>query len=118
VAFGRDENGKLRVAKGFIAVGQFAIGLVTFAQFGIGILFGFGQFLLGLAVVAQFAAGLLVGIGQFATGVITVGQVVAGIYGYCQAGWAKYLWSYNRVDMEAVALYSTIAMRLQEWLGM
>jgi hypothetical protein len=118
VAFGRDGQGKIRVAKGFIAVGQFAIGLVTVAQFGIGILFGFGQFMLGLTVVAQFAAALLVGIGQLASGVVTVGQVVVGIYGLCQTGWVKYMWSYTRVDMEAVALYCTIAMRVQEWLGL
>lgn len=118
VAFGRDARGKRRVAKGFIAVGQFAVGLVTIAQFGIGVLFGFGQFILGLTVVAQFAAALVIGIGQFASGIVTVGQLVVGIYGLCQAGWAKYMWSYNRVDMEAVALYCTIAGRVQAWLGL
>ena len=34
VAFGRDKNGKLRVAKGIVAIGQFGVGAVTVAQFG------------------------------------------------------------------------------------
>lgn len=78
VAFGRDKNGKLRVAKGVIAIGQFGIGAVTFAQFGIGLVFGIGQFMLaplalgqfalGLAAAGQFGIGLVAGAGQFATG--------------------------------------------------
>jgi len=117
VAFGRDAQGRLRVAKGIIAVGQFAVGLITLAQFGIGILFGFGQFLVGLTVIAQFAGGLLLGIGQFATGFMVVGQVVVGIYAICQVGWAKYMWGPDRTDMEAVAMFSTILLRIRQILG-
>lgn len=118
VAFGRDSLGKLRVAKGIIAVGQFAIGLFTAAQFGIGIIFGLGQFMLGLTVLAQFAGGILIGIGQIATGVVTAGQFVVGVYGFAQEGWARYLWSSSRIDMEAVALYSTIQLRIEQWIGL
>ncbi len=73
VAFGRDAEGRLRVAKGFIAIGQFAIGVVTIAQFGVGMLFGFGQFIIGLNAVAQFAFAAVVGLGQFATGYLAIG---------------------------------------------
>lgn len=118
VNIGLDAQRRLRVAKGIIAVGQFAIGVVTIAQFGIGLLFGFGQFLLGFVVVAQFAGGVLLGIGQFATGVLAIGQIVVGIYGLAQSGYAKYMWSNTRVDMEAVAMFSTIAMRLRALLGL
>jgi hypothetical protein len=118
IAWGFDEQGKLRIAKGIIAVGQFAVGLITVAQFGVGILFGFGQVMFGLAVLAQIAGGLLIAVGQLAAGVITVGQVVVGIYGLCQTGWARYMWSPQRVDMEAVALYYTIMMRLRELVGL
>jgi hypothetical protein len=118
VAFGRNSNGKLRVAKGIIAIGQFAVGLVTVAQFGIGIIFGLGQFMIGLTVLAQFAGGLLIGVGQIATGVVTIGQFVIGIYGLAQAGWVNYMWSPTRVDMEAVALYSTIQLRIEQLLGL
>lgn len=80
VAFGRDRNGRLRVAKGVIAIGQFGIGAITFAQFGVGLVFGLGQFMLapfaigqfagGLAAAGQFGLGILAGAGQFATGLL------------------------------------------------
>lgn len=118
VAYGRDNQGGLRVAKGIIAVGQFGVGLITIAQFGVGILFGVGQFIFGLTALAQFAGALLVGVGQLATGVLAVGQVVAGIFGLAQDGVAKYMWSPSRVDMEAVAMFSTIALKLQQLIGL
>ena len=116
VAIGMDARGRPLVAKGVIAIGQFGIGLITFAQFGVGILFGFGQFMLGLTVLAQFAFGALIGIGQVATGVIAVGQLVLGIYGLCQTGFAKYLWSTHQTDMEAVALFYTIFEKLSRFM--
>ena len=51
VAFGR-KNGKLRVAKGIVAIGQFAFGMITIAQFGVGLLFGLGQFIFGFTAIA------------------------------------------------------------------
>jgi hypothetical protein len=105
IAFGRDSRGKWRVAKGIIAIGQFALGLVTVAQFGVGLLFGFGQFLIGSAVLAQFAGGLLVGVGQIATGYVAIGQVILAYYGLGQIGLAKFLWSTSRKDPEAVQFF-------------
>jgi hypothetical protein len=110
VAFGTDERGKTRVAKGFVAVGQFGFGAITVAQFGVGILFGIGQVTLGLAAVGQFALGLLVGAGQVAGGTFAIGQFVAGIYAMGQMGWATYLWSESTKDMEAIAMFYTIKM--------
>jgi len=107
VAFGRDARGKLRVAKGVIAVGQFAVGLITVAQVGLGVFFAFGQFVCGLAVAGQIAAGF-----------VAIGQVVAGMYGLCQVGWAKYIWSPDRVDLEAVALFYTLKLRIFQFLGL
>jgi hypothetical protein len=79
IAFGWDlQTGKLRVARGIIAIGQFAFGLVTIAQFGIGLLIGMGQFMCGGVVVAQFAAGVVFALGQFAAGTTAIGQFTAG----------------------------------------
>ena len=71
------------VARGVIAIGQFACGVVTISQFGIG-LFSLGQFAIaGVAVaqfalayslVAQFGAYLSHGSGQF---VLQISQVLA-----------------------------------------
>jgi hypothetical protein len=118
VAYGTDEHGKIRVAKGFIAVGQFAVGAITVAQFGIGIIFGLGQFVAGLLVVGQVAIGLILGVGQLACGLFAIGQFVVGIYGLCQFGWARYMWSPERTDMEAVATFYTIQMKLRQLLGL
>jgi hypothetical protein len=105
VAFGKDSRGKWRVAKGIIAIGQFALGLVTVAQFGVGLLFGFGQFLIGRIVLAQIAGGLALGVGQVAAGYVAVGQVVLAYYGLGQIGLAKFLWSTSRGDPEAIQFF-------------
>jgi hypothetical protein len=117
-AFGTDENGELRVARGFIAVGHLGFGAITFAQFGVGVLFAFGQGVIGLFAVGQLAIGLAFATGQLAVGTIAVGQIVLGIYGMGQIGWATYLWSPGRTDMEAVALLSTIVLKIKQLLGM
>ncbi|MGB9722268.1 MAG: zinc ribbon domain-containing protein, partial [bacterium] len=105
IAAGRDENGKLTIAKGIIAIGQFGIGLITIAQFGIGILFGIGQFMFGLITIAQFAIGILFGLGQFATGYVVIGQIVFGWYALCQFGFAKYIWSPKIRDPQAIEFF-------------
>ena len=112
IAFGRNKKGKLRIARGIIAIGQFAIGLIVFAQFGIGILFGFGQFILGITALSQVAITLLFGIGQLATGYVAVGQVVLAYYGLGQAGLAQYLWSTMRKDPEAILFFQQIAEKI------
>lgn len=118
VAFGRDPGGRRKVAKGVIAVGQIAFGLITVAQCGVGILFALGQFVLGPIAVGQIAFGVIAGIGQVSVGFLAVGQLVVGIYGLGQFGWAKYLWSLNRIDMDAVALFYTIQLRIRQFLGL
>lgn len=78
ICYGRDEHGKLRTAKGIIAIGQFARGGIVIAQFGVGAVFGLGQVVaapiaigqvaFGLIAIGQFGLGLLLGVGMFATG--------------------------------------------------
>jgi hypothetical protein len=105
VAIGRNAQGRLRVAKGVIAIGQFAVGLVTVAQFGVGVLFGFGQIIFGLTALAQFAGAVIIGVGQFATGYVAIGQMVVAYYGLAQVGLAKFIWSTQRKDAAAVAFF-------------
>ncbi len=108
IAVGRNERGRLRVAKGIIAIGQFGIGLITVAQFGIGLLFGFGQFIIGFTALAQFAGAVALGIGQFASGYVAVGQMVLAYYGLAQVGLGKFLWTagkLGRKDPEAIQFF-------------
>jgi hypothetical protein len=116
VAFGRDARGRLRVAKGVVAVGQFAVGLITFAQFGVGLLFGFGQFIVGCFALAQFAGALLFGVGQVAVGFIAVGQLVVAYYGLGQLGVAQCLWSPGRKDAEAAWFFVSLYNLAREML--
>lgn len=94
IAIGRDQKtGKLLVAKGIIAIGQFTIGIISFGQFSVGALVGFGQFSAGIFSVAQFAVGVLFGLGQFALGLTAIGQFAVGKYVLAQFGYGKYVWS-------------------------
>ena len=113
IAFGRNEKGKFKLAKGIVAIGQLAIGGFTIAQFGIGFIFGLGQFIFGFTGVAQVAITLLFGCGQIATGYMAIGQLVLAYYGLAQLGVAKYLWSTARKDPEAVDFF----YRLGEKIG-
>ena len=113
VAYGRDERGRPIVAKGFVAIGQFAIGGLVIAQFGCGLLC-IAQFAVGLAAFGQLALSPLVGFGQLAVGTFAVGQFVIGKFARGQYGWAEYLWSPDRVDMEAVAMFETIVWLVQQ----
>jgi hypothetical protein len=111
IAFGRDPNGRLRIARGLLAIGQFAYGGIVIAQFGEGIV-TLSQFAVGLLAFGQLALGILLGLGQVSTGVMAIGQVVCGLYGLCQIGWAKYMWSPDRTDMEAVSMFYTVKMMI------
>ncbi len=108
VAVGR-KDGKLRVAKGIIAIGQFAFGLITFAQFGVGLLFGFGQFIFGFTAIAQFAIAIYFGLGQFATGYIAIGQLAFGYYALGQVALGKFIWKPEYCDPEAKRFFMDLA---------
>jgi hypothetical protein len=111
IAFGRGPDGRLRVAKGVIAIGQFAVGLITIAQFGIGFLFGLGQMIAAPVVIGQLALGVLFSFGQVAIGYIAIGQVVVSYYGLAQLGLAKYIWTFERRDPEAVIFFKQLLER-------
>ncbi len=118
IAFGRDKKtGKLLVAKGVIAIGQFAIGLITIAQFGVGFLFGFGQFVGGIIAIGQGAIGIYFGAGQLATGMTAIGQLALGNYALCQAGFAKYLWSMSIENPQAVEYFQNLLTSTKSFLG-
>ncbi len=118
VAVGRDpETRRLRVAKGIIAVGQFAVGLVAVAQVGVGLLFGFGQCVFGAVVIAQIAGGVVFGFGQIATGYVAIGQIAVGEYARAQVAWGRYVWTKVRQDPQAVALFGRIWEGVKGLLG-
>ncbi|MBN2011461.1 hypothetical protein JW960_19165 [candidate division KSB1 bacterium] len=112
IAFGKDANGKRRIARGIIAIGQFGIGVICIAQIGIGLLFGFGQVMLGFSAIAQVAIAAYLGIGQLATGYIAIGQLAFGYYVLAQVGYGKFIWSTQFKDFEAVEFFKDLAHRI------
>jgi len=111
------ETGRPVVARGFIAVGRFSVGVIAIGQVAAGVLaFGqaaagalfFAQGGAGLAGIGQAAITLLCGIGQVATGYVAVGQVAAGWYALGQAGIGKWVWAMNRRDAEAVEFFTRV----------
>jgi hypothetical protein len=109
VALGRDrQTGKFLVAKGIIAIGQFAIGIIAIGQFSIGLLFGLAQFAIGLFAVAQFALGIYFGLGQFATGFTCIAQFGAGEFVLAQIGYGKYVWSETVKDLQAFGYFKSL----------
>lgn len=95
IAVGRDhKTGRFFVAKGIIAIGQFAIGMVAIGQFAIGLLFGLAQFAVGIFAIAQFAIGIT-----------AIGQFAIGNYVLCQIGYGQYVWSLIEKNVEALEYF-------------
>ncbi len=119
IAFGKDaETGKVIVAKGIIAIGQFGVGLITFAQVGVGLLFGFGQCVAGIVAIGQVAIGIYFGMGQLATGLTAIGQFALGRYILAQIGFGQYVWFPDRSDPEAVEHFTNLWQTVKGFLGM
>lgn len=109
IAVGRErETGKFLVAKGIIAIGQFAIGVIAIGQFAVGLLFALAQFAVGFFAVAQFALGLFFGLGQFATGFICIAQFGVGDYVLAQVGYGKHVWSATIKDLQAFEYFNNL----------
>src|SRR4030042_3801392 len=107
IAYGADEAGRQRIAKGFVAIGRIAVGGLAIGQYAMGLI-AIGQLVLGVIGLGQIALSLAVGFGQCATGFFAVGQFVIGKYARGQFGSAHYLWSPGHTDMEAIAMFETI----------
>ena len=73
IAWGRDKEGRKLVAKGIIAIGQYAMGLVCISQFGLGGLC-ISQFGIGVFALAQFSIALA-SASQFAVAVYALTQM-------------------------------------------
>jgi hypothetical protein len=118
IAGGRDrQTGRLLVAKGIIAIGQFAIGLITIAQFGIGFAFAFGQFTAGYIAIGQVAIAIYFGLGQLATGATVIGQFAVGEYVLAQLGFGKHVWSTKIKDPEAVEYFKHLWETIRQLMG-
>ena len=117
VAYGRDEHGKLRVARGIIAIGQFGVGLITIAQFGVGYLFAFGQCVAGAVAIGQVAIGVSFGLGQIATGMTAIGMLAFGRHVWAMWGLGQHVWTMQAADPEAVARFRPLLDFIERFAG-
>jgi len=72
-------TGKLRVAKGIIAIGPIAIGGLALGGSAIGVV-SFGGAALGLIAVGGAAVGVLLALGGLAIGLVALGGAAIGYY--------------------------------------
>lgn len=78
-------TGKLRVAKGIIAIGPIAIGGLALGGSAIGVV-SFGGAALGLIAFGGAAIGVLLALGGMAIGLVAIGGGAIGYYAF--GGWA------------------------------
>lgn len=118
IAFGKNKKtGKWLIAKGIVAIGQYAIGVITIAQFGVGLLFGFDQFMAGFTAISQFALTIHFGIGQFVTGKTAIGQFAYGQYVLARVGYGEFVWSVSRKDPVAVEYFECLWTAFKQYFG-
>jgi len=79
IAQGLTPEGKIKVAKGFIAIGNVAVGVIAVGGVAIGVL-SFAGAGLGIISFAGLAIGILCGVGGVAIGYVAVGGLALGIY--------------------------------------
>ena len=77
VAYGKDARGKLRVAKGIIAIGNIAVGGLAIGGISIGVI-SLGGLALGVVGLGGGAAGLLLACGGLAVGTFAIGGLAIG----------------------------------------
>jgi hypothetical protein len=112
------ETGKRVTARGFIAVGRFAVGVIALGQVAVGILalgqlalgllLGLGQASTGILAVGQLAVGTAFGLGQFAVGYVTIGQFAAGKYVLAQMGFGEHVWDTRGVAPAARQFFESL----------
>ena len=112
------ETGKRVTARGFIAVGRFAVGVIAFGQAAIGILafgqlalgllFGLGQASTGLFAIGQLAIATVFGLGQFAGGYVAIGQFALGKYALAQVGFGEHVWDTRGVSPVAQQFFESL----------
>lgn len=91
-------------AVGVVAVGRIALGLIAVGQLGIGAV-ALGQAVAALAAVGQLGVGVLLGVGQVATGYICVAQLGFGHWVLAQLGFREHVWAMRHRDPEAAEYF-------------
>lgn len=113
MTFGRHpETGRLKPAKGIIAlgrvafgvfpVGQLAVGIFPVGQAAFGLVLAIGQAALALSAVGQLAVAYHLAVGQIAVAKTAVGQLAFGEYCVAQVAVGEHIYTQKVKDPEAL----------------
>jgi hypothetical protein len=99
-------TGRIRLAKGIIAIGGIAIGAVAMGGISVGII-AFGGVALGLAAVGGVALGLGLAIGGLAIGFVALGGGAIGHHAIGGWAWGVRAWGGNARDPQLLEFFKT-----------
>ncbi len=97
-------TGRLRVAKGIVAVGGLAAGVFAFGGLAFGIV-AFGGLALGLVALGGLAVGLGLAGGGLAIGSVAFGGAAIGYYAFGGGAWGAYAFGGNARDPGAIEFF-------------
>jgi hypothetical protein len=105
IASGVDpSNGRARVAKGIIAIGNIAVGGLAIGGVSFGVV-SFGGASLGLIAIGGAAVGLLLALGGLAIGLVAIGGGAIGYYALGGGAWGLHPLGGNVQDPQAVEFF-------------
>lgn len=97
-------TGRLRVAKGIIAIGNIAVGGLAIGGLSFGVI-SLGGLALGLAAFGGAAVGLLLAMGGMAVGLVAIGGGAVGYYALGGGAWGAHAIGGNVQDPNAVEFF-------------
>jgi len=102
-------TGKLRIAKGIIAIGPVAMGGLAVGGLSIGVL-SFGGMAVGLLALGGAAIGVLLALGGMAVGLVAIGGAAIGYYAIGGGAVGVHAFGGNARDPNAMEFF-------RGWLG-
>jgi len=115
VVFGCGINpltGRVRPAKGIIAVGHISIGVIAVGGFALGPI-SIGGLAIGLLAIGGCALGAILAIGGMALGFIAIGAVAIGYYSFGALVFGVHPLGANQQDNQALVFFKKL---LGKWI--
>jgi hypothetical protein len=97
-------TGRIRIAKGIIAVGHIAVGGVAIGGLSLGLI-SVGGLAIGAASLGGLAIGLLLALGGMAIGFISIGGGAVGYYALGGGAFGVHPLGANQQDPEAIEFF-------------
>ncbi len=98
-------TGRLRVAKGVIAIGGIAVGLLSLGGLSVGLI-SIGGLAVGLAAAGGCALGLCFAVGGMAIGFVAIGGGALGYYAFGGVALGKHVISGMHRSLAAIEFFS------------